>query len=281
MIDNTQNESVQKACKKRITKLKDEWRFYQIVQEKHKIQAMMEGTEGAMVKTACKARFKQLIAELETLHFHLEDDDDGENDTAQDDGPVGPVCGVGCAEAHSPINDNNNKIAEEKEEDQSYKKMLQHTGKDCNVEEEDGQWYERALQYINATTTPVQKDEPPIDKEARRQSQGDDLEERDYEPGRYRDRQQHTQEHREDQNRSTSQVRFSEDQYESPKRSDRCREEYSANHTERPLSPRSETSLNDAHSSRQYYSPRGQGRRELVARRPVANAVKSRTTWFG
>ena len=72
MSDTTQNKDVQSACCKRISKLKDEMRFCQIVKERHKIQSMLESSGVEEVKLACRERLKQLVLELDMLN--LEED---------------------------------------------------------------------------------------------------------------------------------------------------------------------------------------------------------------
>ncbi|KAL9184533.1 hypothetical protein ACHAXT_012503 [Thalassiosira profunda] len=81
MICSTRNEAVQVECRNRMDRLSDEQRFYHIIQERYKLQSMMETTEEAIVRSACKERIRQLVSELETLRF---DHDIGKSAAVED-----------------------------------------------------------------------------------------------------------------------------------------------------------------------------------------------------
>jgi len=120
MNGTTKNKAVQAACQKRITKLKDEMRFCQIVKEWHKIRSMMMSSAVEVVKVACKERLKQLVSELETLDL----DDE--------------------VEEHTVVETEEEEPQSEKAENESE----EHEKKDEQEEKENGQWYQRVLQYV-------------------------------------------------------------------------------------------------------------------------------------
>ena len=130
MTNATQNKAVQNACLRRVTKLENERRFYQIIQERHRIQSMMFATRVESVRGACNERLKQLVLELEYLR--MEDDDASEDY----DEPV--FTASACA-----------------------------TDDDRDASQEDGRWYDRVLTYVNNGAEKVMHDEMSL---ARRQA---------------------------------------------------------------------------------------------------------------
>lgn len=74
MSDTTQNAAVQADCARRIAKLNDEKRFYQIIKEQYKIRHMFKTTKTEGVKSACKERMRHLMIELESLDMKKEND---------------------------------------------------------------------------------------------------------------------------------------------------------------------------------------------------------------
>ena len=123
MLNNSQNPAVQDACQRRISKLKKERQFYQIIQERSRLQSMLHTSNVESVKGACKERMKQLIYELETLQMEEEDVVDG------DDGGTLP----------------NDTRREQPPDDV-----------------EDSQWFERVLQYVNESATLHDNDDATI-----------------------------------------------------------------------------------------------------------------------
>jgi len=140
MIDNITNEAVQSACKKRISKLKVERRFYQIIQEKYKLQSMMETTEVESVRVACRERLKQLIKELEALEMEDEEDvDDNEiNKKSHDDEKLVHKSTISCADNDGVDGD---------------------VGAGGEEQKEDSQWYQRVLKYVNGAVEPSLKED--------------------------------------------------------------------------------------------------------------------------
>ncbi|KAL3794159.1 hypothetical protein HJC23_012866 [Cyclotella cryptica] len=116
MNDTTRNAAVQTACARRIAKLNDEKRFYQIIKEQYKIRQMFKTTTMEGVKFACKERMKQLMIELESLD--LEKGKDFNITVESKEGVKG------------------------------------HDQKD-----EDVNWYQRVLQYVNATNNDQYNDQ--------------------------------------------------------------------------------------------------------------------------
>lgn len=241
MIKNTQNEAVQYSCQRRISRLKDERRYHQIVLERHKILSMMETSELDIVKQACRERFNQLILELETLQ--LEDHDiDGDSD------------------------DN------------------------TTAAKEDSQWYERVLQYLDGigemeersvATKPVASPSTPLaggrncnlsDRERRQlwEDSSQCILSNHYPP-------------EQNQYRSGSQVRFPDGPC-----SPQVRYQYNDNGRRAPFSPRNNDTTRqspqgrfDGYNDSYFLSPRSDRTRPGQGSHPAANAVKSKTHWFG
>ena len=241
MIKNTQNEAVQVACQRRISRLKDERRYHQIVLERHKIQAVMETSELDIVKQACRERFNQLILELETLQ--LEDDDiDGDSD------------------------DN------------------------TTAAKEDSQWYERVLQYLDGVgeikeersvaTKPVAS---PSTKSVERNRNLSECERRQC----WEDSSQCILSNhyppQQNQYRSGCKVRLPDDPC-----SQQVRYQCNDNGSRAPFSPRNNDTTRqspqgrfDGYYDSYFLSPRSDRTRPGQGSHPAANAVKSRTHWFG
>lgn len=116
MSDTTHNAAVQADCARRIAKLNDEKRFYQIIKEQHKIRHMFKTTKMEGVKYACKERMRQLMIELDSLDMKKENDF---NVTVE-----------------------------------STKRV---EGQDRK--EEDVDWYQRVLQYVNVTNSEQYQDQ--------------------------------------------------------------------------------------------------------------------------
>ncbi|KAL7547243.1 hypothetical protein ACHAWF_010558 [Thalassiosira exigua] len=99
MIDDTCNEAVRSACRERAAKLRNERRFYQIVQERHRVRAMMEATRVEAVRAACRDRLHRLVAELEALQLEGEGNDKEE----EDDAPLAEVGEMECEPMSSMV----------------------------------------------------------------------------------------------------------------------------------------------------------------------------------
>jgi len=320
MLKATKTAAVQAACQKRIAKLKVEQRFHQIIQERYKIQSMMDTTEVPIVRAACKQRFNQLIKELQTLQLEVDKDEDEDDDNKEveekkkvdeprspessvakvstasvDDGPVCESVFVPPQLPSLPTipvipacNDDNTEVKESEASEQNNHSV---------------QWYDTVLKYMTgeqslqeemAARSGTAKSSnhgpgktPNHSQQQRKQQlqqpQQQPLHERKgYNPERYPE-QQHQSFQSPPQGSSSSHVRFADHPPFSP----------SERHCDRRLygSSRSNSSARSDKAvappapptpPNKFKNPRGSGGGRPVARarRPVASAVKTKTSWF-